>query len=184
MLKYCIVGSLLFILVICAVLAKSSRPNIPDCSTHPIYCHILDLKNERGLNISHSKAMRLSNVIYKEKRQCDINPRLIVAIIMQESRFKVDSVSKITGYNENNNRQTIKIDFGIMQINFRNIEKYKLNVKRLLVDEKYSIQQGVKILCRFKKKYLSFEPNSWYSRYHHSNSILRRQYNELISRYL
>ena len=73
--------------------------------------------------------------------KCSIESNLILAIIMQESTFKVGAYNKRSK------------DYGLMQINEWHIERSKLDKDRLLSDVTYNIEIGCNIYKWFYKTY-------------------------------
>lgn len=65
-----------------------------NCQKHPIYCQIV--KNKPKINKKY--AMRLSNIIYKMHRKYHIPSRVFTAILMQESRYKLNAKGCHSGY--------------------------------------------------------------------------------------
>jgi hypothetical protein len=56
-------------------------------------------------------------------------------------------------------------DYGIAQINIRNIKHYKMNKNRLLTDLQYSIDNGVLIMAYFKNRYEKTLGKKWIAKY-------------------
>lgn len=72
---------------------------------------------------------------------CHIDNNLILAFIMVESSFKINSYNKKTK------------DFGLMQINHYHVKKLKLDKNLLLSNAIYNIEIGCNILGWFLKTY-------------------------------
>lgn len=149
-----------------------------NCEKNPIYCLII--KNKSTINRSY--AFKLSNEIYKVSKKYGIPKMVFTAIIAQESGYKLSAMSKITGLYQGK-PTTIIVDFGLTQINWRNVERYGFDVDRLTSDMVYSLEAGAIILADFKRRYGKREKNFW-SRYHASNNIRRSEYEKLVRRYL
>lgn len=147
-------------------------------SKHPIYKQIL--RNEPRINKKY--AMRLSNVIHKACLKYNVPKHIYTAILMQESRYKLHALRKVTGL-LNGEETTIKTDFGIAQVHWKNVKNMKLDIDLLLNDLVYSVNQGAKILAYFKKRYAKKE-EKWWSRYNASSKVKRNIYEKLVERYL
>ena len=72
-----------YILLLVMLLSTSAQAEI-DCSRHKIFCHIKQLRPK----MKKKEAMKLSNLIYKYSRQYGTDPRISVAIGMQESGLR------------------------------------------------------------------------------------------------
>lgn len=149
-----------------------------DCAKHPVYCQVLINKPK----IDKKYAMKLSNAIYKASRKYRIPKHVYTAIIAQESGYKLNAVSKITGLHDGKST-TVIVDFCAAQINWRNVEIHEFEVDKLLTDMQYCIEAGAKILAGFKKRY-SKKEKTWWTRYHSGNKIRRSEYKRLVERYL
>ena len=99
-----------------------------------------------------------------------IDPRLILAILAQESRYSMKAVNQQTG------------DYSIAQINHRTIKMMGFDKKRLMTDLAYAIDCAGQVLYRFKTYY----PNDklWWGRYNSSRPELKKKYVTLVSKYL
>lgn len=151
--------------------------------------------------------MKLSNEIYKatkgRNKVCSVDPHLVTAIFAQESGYSLKARNCVKGwrgesYAEKFSRcrmqkecgpdikqfieDRVCSDYGIGQINYRNIIKLKMDVQRLATDLTYSVRNSVKILCNFKRRYGKKDIN-WWSRYNARNKIKRREYTKLVERY-
>lgn len=84
--------------------------------------------------------------------EMDIPCPILKAVLFVESEYLVGAV---------NNRTK---DYGIGQINEKNIRKLKLDKYRLLTDVEYSVYEAAKILKYFQKRYSKTE-YCWFARY-------------------
>jgi len=152
-----------------------------DSNKHPIYKQIIKNKPK----ISKKYAMELSNIIHRLSKKYNIDSRIYTAILAQESGYNLAAKNCVSGYAAGTG-EIVKIcaDIGISQLNYRNIEKLKLDVDRLQVDLEYSVEAGANILSNFKKRYSKKEPVSYWSRYNSSTPSKRRIYELLVERYL
>jgi soluble lytic murein transglycosylase-like protein len=85
--------------------------------------------------------------------QYGLDAELFSAIIAQESSFRVSAYNRKTQ------------DYGLGQINIKNVKALKLDKKRLLTDARYNLEVSAKILSQMQKRYAHKEPSSWYCRY-------------------
>jgi len=83
--------------------------------------------------------------------ECQVKDDLVLAVIKIESDFKIDAV---------NNRSN---DYGLMQVNEYHVKKKKLNRVSLLIDVKYNIKEGCKILNWFVNSYKGDESIARYN---------------------
>jgi hypothetical protein len=78
------------ILVVMIVLTSwffKTFANESKCSSNPVFCQII--KNEPTINKNY--ALRLSNIISKVSKQYGIPAKIFTAILMQESRYKLEA---------------------------------------------------------------------------------------------
>lgn len=133
--------------------------------------------------------MKVSNSIYKYSKIYKVDSMLLTAIFAQESGYVTGAKNCIKGYDKkalDERRIEIReicVDFGIAQINYRNVGKLKLDVFKMLEDLDYTVEQGAKILKNFQNKYSS-KDISWWSRYNAKSKIKRELYKKLVERYL
>jgi hypothetical protein len=84
---------------------------------------------------------------------------------MQESQYKLDTVSYICDTDEIGNKANCRFrDLGIAQINRTNLPRFKLNKSRLLSDLEYSVDAGALILASYRR-FERREPKTWICRY-------------------
>lgn len=126
------------------------------------------LKNRPDIDKSYAK--QVSNSISRVADKYNLNPKLLTAILMQESRYRVQAVSSTNS------------DFGISQIHKFTVNRYKFNKKRLISDIDYSVEAGAIVLKDFYKRYAK-EPK-WWTRFNSSNKIARARYAKLVERWL
>ncbi len=105
------------------------------------YNKIVELKPD----IDKVYAIELSQVIDKHSATYNVPSESLVKLAYIESKFKLNAINKITK------------DFGIMQINIRNIKAYNLDKSRLLNDADYSVESGAKVFAYFYHRYASTE---------------------------
>lgn len=138
------------------------------------------MRNKPG--ISKVYAGLLAREIRLVSKKYDIPADIFCAIIAQESKYKLDTVNTITGIYKGQETK-VEIDFGLTQINWRNVKRHKFNTKKLKSDVKYSLNAGAFMLAQFKKSHGKKESN-WWSRYYSGNKIKRSEYEKLVGRYL
>ena len=95
---------------------------------------------------------KLAASFEKVAKKYGLDPLLLSAMAAVESGYFVGAINSRTA------------DYGIMQINARNIKHYKFSKERLLTDVPYSIEAGAIVLSWFKAKYAHKEKN-WFCRY-------------------
>lgn len=185
-----------WILIVFLGLNTAEARNI-NCSKHPIYCQIK--KNSPRLN--SKKAMHLSNVIHKISRKYHLPTRVFVAILAQESGYKLEARGCHKGLVKTikNTFKTgevpmtihpeieyeeVKVcaDFGIGQIYYKTAKGFGFDLNRLTTDLDYSIEAAAKVLADFKKRYSAREVN-WWTRYNARSRIKRKIYRQLVERY-
>jgi len=118
----------------------------------------------------------LAEVIVKHAKLNNVRPRILTAILMQESGFKVNAVSK-----ENK-------DFGIGQIYHTTLKSYGFNKQKLLTDIDYSVAAAAIVLGDMKKMKHKVDGDDYFVRYNCgfkraiTDSVCQR-YKQLVSRY-
>lgn len=113
-------------------------------------------------NIDKIYARKLALLINKTAIKHDFSPKLYAAILMQESAYNVKRIAKTTGIH-NGIEQSVETDFGISQIHYKTIKRYKFNRQKLTNNLEYSIEAGGKVLGDFKRKFK--HEKHWYLRY-------------------
>jgi len=122
-------------------------------------------------------------ITWKNFIDCEKDMQIYTAILAQESRYQLNATNCIRGLDKTTHEETtVCIDFGISQVNLRNIIKYDLDTRKLLTDIDYSVEQGIWILAKFKNQYYDKEDNYW-SRYNASSHKKRKIYEDLVSRF-
>jgi hypothetical protein len=158
-----------------------------DCTKHKIYCQIIRNKEKVREKIEHSYAMRLSNAIYKVSRELSLDGRIYAAILMQESRYVLDSKNCHTGLNEQMKPLRVCSDFSLSMINHRTADRYGIDIARLMHDLDYSVYSGARILSDFKKRFKNEE--DYYVRYNCGSARSTKRdtcviYKKLVDRFL
>ena len=132
-----------------------------------VYNHVI--KNKPDLDPTYAE--NLSKAIYRASIKHRLNPLKVSAILRQESGYRLDAINRVTK------------DFSIGQINYKTIKAFNFDKNRLLIDLDYSVEAAIIVLADFKRMYGKREKN-WYSRYNSSNDNKRKEYEQLVARYL
>jgi hypothetical protein len=98
-------------------------------------------------------------VIVLKSHKHKISAKILTAILMQESRYNLAAINKATS------------DFGISQINIKNIRHMKLDKAKLLTSMEYSVEAGAQVLSTYTR-YQKKEPLTWLCRYNAGNRPL------------
>lgn len=199
-----LLGSTLLLMPLLAVgvlmLVFSCKANAKGKTKHPIYSQIIT--NSPSINKKY--AMKLSNIIYRKARKYDIRADLLTAILAQESMYRMVQGSCSTGYVEidmgylkatipetmrasikayTNEEITVCADFGIGQINYRNIAKLGFDKERLLTDLDYSVDIAA-LMLKKKYKYYGKTGPDWWTRYNAYDPDKRKIYKKMVERFL
>jgi hypothetical protein len=135
--------------------------------TSPVMVQIL----RNHPSIDREYARDIASAIYKAATEHRLRPERLAAILAQESMYTLNAVNKKSK------------DFGIAQINWKTVERYGFDKKRLLTDLEYSVKAGAIVLADFKRMYGKREKNYW-SRYNSSDEERRKEYEFLVARYM
>lgn len=117
-------------------------------------------------HVSKAQATEYAAAMSKYSEQYDVDWRVAAAIFKQESDFKMGEVN-----------ETYR-DFGMGQINYRNIKVLNLDLARLLTDVDYTIHQTYRILHDLKQRYNHGYTGykQWFTRYHSFTLEFRKLY--------
>lgn len=150
-----------------------------DCKAHRVYCHIKQIAPE----LSNSYTMQVSNAIYLAAKKYKVPAKILTAIYMQESRFKLNAKNCTKGLTEGSDSIVMVVcsDFGLSQIHINTIKAYGFDVKRLTTDLNYSAEAGAKVLSHFHKRFGQKEPN-WWVRYN-TGYLSRKKYRRAFEKY-
>jgi len=156
-----------------------------DCKKNPIYCQIK--LNRPELNDKY--AMHISNIIHKKSRKYKIDARVLTAILAQESGYNQKAMNCKKGFDavelEKGNVKVVKVcfDFGIGEINYRQILRRKIDLFRIMEDLDYAVDIAAKMMSEFETRHGKNESDYW-TRYNAHNTIMRDIYKGLVARYL
>lgn len=134
------------------------------------YGVVVNQIKKRVPELSIQERVMLANEITKSAKKHKINPRLLTAILIQESRLKLGAFNSLSK------------DFGISQINIRTIRAFKLDQKKLMTHLAYSINAGALVLNDFKMRYEKLDKYYW-TRYNTSDPQKREIYKQLVLRH-
>jgi len=122
--------------------------DIPKLKTRPDFlADASKLKTEP----SSTAEAQLIQLTHKIAVQHNINPKLFEAIIRQESSFRVNAINLRSQ------------DYGLGQINIRNIRSLGLDKHRLTTDPTYNLTHSALILQRIQRLYA--HEDQWWCRY-------------------
>jgi hypothetical protein len=145
-------------------------------------------------NSTDKVANEIARSVLKNSRSINIDWRLFVSILFQESSLTLDpqncymdelhpSIARIknkVGYKIVQKSPKKCIDYGIAQINWRTWGKaLSLNKELLVTDIDYSIGAATKILSYYKKTYAK-KDTRWHLRYHSNTPEFKEEYGNYI----
>ena len=136
--------------------------------------HIIKIRE----GIKPPYANLIAKHIVKASRVYNVESRLLAAIFMVESNFRLHAVRK--------DRRKRPTDYGIGQIHISNIRRLGLDKKRLLYDLEYSIMVSAMVLAEIKKRKGKREKYYWVRYNCGSRSLKRRtcrRYKRKVKRY-
>ena len=180
--KYLI--SLMTILV--PVLAQAA----PNCVKNPVYCQIMTLKP----GVNKAFALSLSKSIAKYSRKFGVDPKISVAIAMQESGF--ENKNRMGTVLTKRNQLVHGItDVGVFQIHVNTIASFNergvvLDTERLKTDVDYQAFWHAKILkkkismCKAKRDKFDIEEGQEWSCYHSVTKKQRETYVDYVGPYI
>lgn len=156
----------------------SSTAQAQDVCSKPITKAIMTVSN-----LKCHKAHEIALIVNRLTKQHGIDWKLLVALIAQESSFRVNAMNCAKGYQqvaaqvwELVDKTELCQDFGPTQINYKNVKVLQLDINRLLSDWEYSLTETLKILTKLKRTYQEKDPIFWWARYHSSTKDLKEAY--------
>lgn len=126
-------------------------------------------KNSPQINKTFARQLSIQIISKSDKHK--VSSKILTAIMMQESTYKVSA------------QNVQSKDYGIGQINERTIRNFKLNKKLILTNLEYSVEASAIVLADFKRMYGKREKTYW-TRYNSGRPVKREVYRKLVSRYL
>jgi len=130
-------------------------------------------------HLTYKQIKEYAKVINKVAIKHQLDPKLIVAIVRQESNFgkfqynsscgltTIQNISPEIMVTKNNKifiKKCVITDIGFTQINYANVQRLKLDMKRLTTDFEYSLEALATIMEPFKA-FKKAEPKLWWARY-------------------
>ena len=147
-------------IVVCAYFLTTQEV----CST---YAQIT--RNHHLIDTAYAK--HVSELVVSTSKKYNIRPDIYTAILLQESRLKLDAVNKRSK------------DYGIAQINERTAKSFKFCKKKLVTDLPYSIEAGAIVLSDFKRRWFKKEGYNYWTRYNTSHPGKRLVYKNKVLRF-
>jgi hypothetical protein len=126
--------------------------------------------------LTKEKSRKLAKALERETDKHDIDWRLVIAIMFQESSLRVDPQNCLA------NPKRCTGDYGIGQVRYSVWSKqFNIDKKRMMTDLDYSVKVSVKVLADYKVRYGKKELN-WYTRYHSGTPQYRAVYMAKINK--
>lgn len=160
-----------------------------ECEQHPVYCNILKLKP----SMNQTVARELSNYIAKYSKQFGTDPKISIAIAMQESSLINRDREGSVLLKDGSIVQGVT-DVGMFQLHIHTIENMRksgwdIDFNRLRTDIEYQTYCHIRLLkakikvCQNKKE-LGVPPGEEWSCYHSYTPKLRQVYVQFVSAHL
>jgi len=115
-------------------------------------------------HVSQKRANFLGRIIYKEASRFNIDPKIITAILRQESNFEPNQ--KVCYVVHRNKACWDTCDFGISQINAAWAKRWHLDTEELINNDAFNIHIAARVLSIIQKQFGDEE--NWYSRFNTS----------------
>ena len=125
-------------------------------------------------HVSYKNADKYGRLIKKYSEIYKVDWKIMTAIIRQESNFIQNAV--------NCDRRGC-YDFGLVQINFKNVKRLNLDAGKLLTDSEYSIEVLAQFLENIQKKY-KHKDKYWFGRYNSYTPHIKRAYYNRIKKHI
>lgn len=151
-----------------------------DLSRNPVYAHLIRLNPK----LDKEYAMDLSNKIASLSKQYGVDPRVVVAIMKQESSLNPDNHRTAVGLDSYGNVVQVVTDVGLMQINAASVRAYNLSAFLLMTNADYQIVAGFKILADKLKQCAKQYPDTAYACFHSSTPKYHHAYVAAVRRWL
>lgn len=182
-----------------------------DCNRHSIFCHIVEIKpsinKQYAMELSNSiyKATqkysvpkRLFTAIIAQESMFRMGAKNTKTGLVPKDQLTIryefnkcvemlsrEECREVTQSTFGRYREeTIILDVGLTQINFRTAERFELDLDLLLTDMDYSVNAGALVLGKMRQRWEKKEPIFWWSRYNASNPSKRKQYQQLVERWM
>lgn len=176
---------MLRLITLALLLATNQSQADSACNKNPIYCDILTLNP----NVNRSFALILSNSISRYSKKFGTDPKISVAIAMQESSFRnIDRQGVVvTKHGQVVHGAT---DIGVFQIHANTMAYLKIDGIKLKNDVDYQTYWHVKILrnkikvCESKRERLEVELGTEWACYHSFTPDKRQIYIHKVGAHL
>lgn len=127
--------------------------------------------------IEKKYAAELAKIIVAKTAKYNVSPRIMTAIIMQESAYKLNAKQCY------NIKGRPHCDYCMVQINDQTIKRYGFDQKLLMTSLSYCIEAGVRVLSDFRKAYQHRDKEYW-TRFNANDPVKRIAYRDRVTRYL
>lgn len=125
--------------------------------------------------MSANNALKLAKIVSRLSAEYDIDYKLSLAIMFQESSLRLDPHNckvNLTACN----------DMGIGQVRYSVWGKeLKIDKVQIVTNLEYSVKMHYEVLRDYKKRYKNKELN-WFTRYHSNDSTLRYEYMQRLNK--
>jgi len=159
-----------------------------ECTAHPIYCKIVELKPQAN----KLWAMEFSEILTQQSKKHKTDPWRSLAIAMQESSLEnihrtervivfkeicrsgmcYDDYDVVDGYS----------DLGLFQLSVDTVLNNNIDPIKLKDNISYAVDWHIKILKQKEKECASLGDEAW-SCYHTKTPSLRKRYVKMVNRY-
>lgn len=163
---------------------KAAQASV-SCAKHPIYCRIVRLQP----STNRSFAMELSNSLYRWSKFYALDPRISIAIAMQESSLR--NIDRYTTVLTKEGKTVRGVsDVGVFQIHIATAKEFGIEVLRLRSDLDYQVRQHMKVLrrkistCSQHRVRLKVAKGDEWTCYHSYTYHYRMRYKKMVGRYL
>lgn len=161
----------------------ASAMPLPSQQVSPEVQKVLRQIKKNNPSIQTQYSLTLATTIVRTAKKYNLSPRLLAAILMQESSYKISAKNIKCGISINTGKEDcVVVDFGIGQINHKTIKAFHFDKTRLLSDVEYSIDASAKVLADFKKSHA--KDTEFWTRYNASSPDKRTIYKNLVARYM
>lgn len=138
-------------------------------------------KNSPKLKADYAR--NLAFVIEKHATKYGVAPKVLTAMLMQESSYKLSAKNLKCGISiTTGKKDCVVVDLGIGQINHKTVVNFKFDQNKLMSDLNYSVEAAAIVLADFKRMYGKKEIEYW-TRYNASDKDKRQVYKNLVARY-
>jgi hypothetical protein len=118
------------------------------------------------------KAMELASLISTESKKYKIDPKVMVAIIMVESNFKQEAISR-TG-----DISMAQINIKTWSLEFKRLKRVSIDEQKMHNDKAYAISRMAEILSILSRNHTN--KKDWFASYHSKTPDLKKVYYEKL----